>query len=126
MRIQSIAPSDRKNNLNFKNIKIMRSEIFPEKLLTTVKEHEGLKILSENISEKFPDRNLKCMLALNAYNSETNSVVKELVLFTSTTGNVLKPKINIIKRYCAETIDQLVNLVKKDNIDSKQVLDSIV
>ena len=126
MRIQSIAPSDRKNNLNFKNIKIMRSEIFPEKLLTTVKEHEGLKVLSENISKKFPDRNLKCMLALNAYNSETNSVVKELVLFTSTTGNVLKPKINIIKRYYAETIDQLVNLVKKDNIDSKQVLDSII
>lgn len=126
MRIQSIAPSDRKNNLNFKKIKIMRSEVFPEKLLATVKEHEGLKNLSEYISEKFPDRNLKCMLALNAYNSETNSVVKELVLFTSTTGNVLKPKIDIIKRYCAETIEQLVNLVKKDNIDSKQVLDRIV
>lgn len=126
MRIQSIAPSDRKNNLNFKNIKIVRPEVFPEKLLATVKEHEGLKVLSENISAKFPNRNLKCMLALNAYNSETNSVVKELVLYTSTTGNVLKPKIDIIKRYCAETIDQLVNLVKKDNIDSKQVLDSIV
>ena len=123
MRIQSINSPKNMNTVGFQNIGIVNSRVCSSRLRDVVKTQKEFEKFSEVLKNNFPELNLRCIVSAQNYNAEKCKTNSSLVLYTSDARNILRPNINILKKYEADNQEELAEIVASDKIDLKTFLE---